>query len=209
MLKQLRALFTNEKDKKTNRVIFGIMLAAGLLALTAAFTLTLNKFAVLENPNTELACSVNLVLDCSKVMSTWQSRVFGFPNMVIGLMAFSVVITIAILGLSGTKFPRWFLIAGNVGFLLGAIFSYWLFFQSVYAIQILCPWCLLVTLATTLIFSSMTHYNLKQNTFGFAKKTNDKVQKFLAAGYHQMIVIAWLALMAALVVLKFGPDLFA
>ena len=209
MFKQLRALFSKEKDQKANRVIFGIMLAAGILALTAAFTLTLNKFAVLENPNTELACSVNLILDCSKVMSTWQSEVFGFPNMVIGLMAFSVVITIAVLGLAGTKFPRWFLIAGNVGFFLGTIFSYWLFFQSVYAIQILCPWCLLVTVATTLIFSTMTHYNLKQNTFGFAKKTNAKVQAFLAAGYHQMIVIGWLVLMVALVILKFGADLFA
>lgn len=209
MFNQLRALFSKEKDQKANRVIFGIMLFAGILALTAAFTLTLNKFAVLENPNTELACSVNLILDCSKVMSTWQSEVFGFPNMIIGLMAFSVVITIAVLGLSGAKFPRWFLIAGNVGFLLGTIFSYWLFFQSVYAIQILCPWCLLVTVATTLIFSTMTHYNLKQNTFGFAKKTNAKVQAFLAAGYHQMIVIGWLVLMVALVILKFGADLFA
>lgn len=192
-----------------HKVLFSIMLAAGILALSAAFTLTLNKFTVLENPNTELACSVNLVLDCSKVMSTWQSRVFGFPNMVIGLMAFSVVITVAVLGLAGAKLSRWFLIAGNVGFLLGTFFSYWLFFQSVYAIQILCPWCLLVTFATTLIFSTMTHYNLKENTFGFARKTNDKVQKFLAAGYHQMIVISWLVLMIVLVIIKFGSELFA
>jgi len=188
---------------------FIIMLVAGIVALTAAFTLTVNKFSVLENPDTVLACSVNLVLDCSTVMSTWQSEVFGFPNMVIGLMAFASVVTIAVMGLARTSFPRWFLVAGSIGFFLGTVFSYWLFFQSVYAIQILCPWCLLVTAATTLIFSSMLHVNLKQNTYGFKKSANTRIQKFLDAGYHQMIVIAWLALMAALVVLKFGAELFA
>lgn len=196
------------EGEKTDRVLFSIMLAAGLLALWAAFTLTVNKFEVLQNPDVVLACTINLVLDCSTVMSTWQSQVFGFPNMIIGLMAFSVVVTVALAGLSGVKFPRWWLIAANVGFLLGVIFSYWLFFQSVYVIAVLCPWCLLVTLATTLIFSTMTHYNLKHNTFKFKNKVNDSIQRFLTAGYHQMIVLAWLALMAALVIVQFGNGLF-
>ena len=197
-----------KQNQKTDRIIFSVMLAAGILALAAAFTLTVNKFEVLQNPDVALACSINLVLDCSTVMSTWQASVFGFPNMVIGLMAFSVVITVALAGLAGVKFPRWWLIVANIGFLLGAIFSYWLFFQSVYAIAVLCPWCLLVTLSTTLIFSSMLHYNLKHNTFALKKKMNDRVQRFLEAGYHQMIVLAWLALMAALVIIQFGEGLF-
>lgn len=201
-------LMGRKQDQKTDRVLFSIMLAAGSLALWAAFTLTVNKFAVLQNPDVVLACSINLVLDCSTVMSTWQASVFGFPNMVIGLMAFAVVVTVALAGLSGVKFPRWWLITANIGFFLGAIFSYWLFFQSVYAIAVLCPWCLFVTLATTLIFSSMLHYNLKHNTFALKKKMNDRVQRFLAAGYHQMIVLAWLAIMAALVIIQFGNGLF-
>lgn len=208
MFKTFKNWLEGKKQQKSDKILFSIMLAAGILALFAAFTLTVNKFAVLENPDTVLACSINLVLDCSTVMNTWQSRIFGFPNMVIGLMAFAVVVTVALAGLSGVKFPRWWLIAANVGFLLGTIFSYWLFFQSVYVIAVLCPWCLLVTLSTTLIFATMTHYNLKRNTFGFKKKINDRIQKFLAAGYHQMIVLGWLALMAALVILQFGEGLF-
>ena len=188
---------------------FIVMLLAGIVALAAAFTLTVNKFDVLQNPDTVLACSVNLVLDCSTVMSTWQSEVFGFPNMVIGLMAFASVITIAVLGLARTVFPRWFLVAGSIGFFLGAVFSYWLFFQSVYAIQVLCPWCLLVTASTTIIFSTMLHFNLKHNIFQFKRAANERVQRFLEGGYHQMIVLGWLALMVALVVLQFGEALFA
>lgn len=196
-------------DEKAHYWVFGIMLAGGIAALAAAFTLTIEKFHLYEDPNAVLSCSINLVLNCTTVMQTWQASVFGFPNMLIGLMAFPVVITVALAGLTGVKFPRWWLILANVGFLLGAIFSYWLFFSSVYAIQVLCPWCLIVTTATTLIFSSMLHYNLRLNTFRLSEKTNGRVQRFLNGGYHQMIVLSWIALMVVLVFLKFGDALFA
>jgi len=61
----------------------------------------------------------------------------------------------------------------------------------------------------TLIFSSMLHYNLKENTFNLKKNINDRIQKFLTGGYHQMIVLSWIALMVVLVFLKFGEALFA
>lgn len=210
MFNKVAQLFTHsEKDKKVRVATFSIMLAAGLAALIAAFTLTLEKFHLYEDPNAILSCSINVVLNCSTVMQTWQSSVFGFPNMIIGLMAYAVVVTVALAGLVGVKFPRWWLISANIGFLLGLIFSYWLFFQSLYAIEVLCPWCLIVTTATTLIFSSMLHYNLYHNVFTLSKKANGIAQRFLAGGFHQMIVLAWIALMVVLVLLKFGADLFA
>lgn len=204
-------LFKRHDDVTTqsNRWVFGTMLGFGLVALTAAFVLTIEKFHVLQDPQAVLSCSFNLVLDCSKVMQTWQASVFGFPNMVIGLMAYSVVVTIAVLGLSGTTFPRWFLRAANIGFLLGAIFAYWLFFSSVYVIQILCPWCLVVTLSTTLILATMTHYNLRENTWNVSKKTNKKVQAFLAKDYDKLIIASWIVLLTVLVFIQFGPALFA
>jgi uncharacterized membrane protein len=192
-----------------NTGIFVTMTIAAAAALIAAFTLTVEKFHLYEEPDAVLSCSINLVLNCSTVMQSWQSHVFGFPNMILGLIGFSVVLTIAVLGLAKVQFPRWFLIATNIGLLFAAGFAYWLFFQSVYAIQVLCPWCLLVTTATTLMFSSILHYNLKHNTFKFGKKAYEKIQTFLAGGYHQMIVIGWFVVLFALVYLKFGADLFA
>ena len=210
MLQQFKKYLLRKKNaEKTDRIVFSVMLAGGTAALIAAFVLTLEKFHLYENPDAILSCSINAVLNCSTVMQTWQSSVFGFPNMLIGLMAFPVIITVAVAGLAGVRFPRCFLIAANIGFLLGTLFSYWLFFQSLYAIQVLCPWCLLVTASTTAILSSMTHYNLKHNIFNFKKTANEKVQRFLENGYHQMIVLSWVAVLVALVFLKFGGDLFA
>lgn len=209
MFSKIKEAILHTKENRTNTAIFTVMLLAGIVALIAAFTLTLEKFHLYEDPDAVLSCSFNLVLNCSTVMQTWQSSVFGFPNMIIGLIAFSVVITVALAGLARVKFPRWWLILANVGYLFGLIFSYWLFFQSMYVIQVLCPWCLLVTTATTLIFSSMLHYNLRHNTFGFKKKTNDLIQRFISGGYHQMVVLAWLAFLVALVFIQFGSALFA
>ena len=185
------------------------MLIGGVAALTAAFVLTLEKFHLYENPDAVLSCSFNAVLNCSAVMQSWQASAFGFPNMLIGLIAFPVLITIATLGISGVKFPRWFLIAASIALALGTIFAYWLFFQSLYAIQVLCPWCLIVTTSMTIMFSSFLHFNLKENTFQLKEKLNKPIQRFLAGGYHQMVVLSWIALMVVLVLLQFGSALFA
>ena len=202
-------LFKKQSDKSYRKNAFILMLIGGVAALTAAFVLTLEKFHLYENPDAVLSCSFNAVLNCSAVMQSWQASAFGFPNMLIGLIAFPVLITIATLGISGIKFPRWFLIAASIALALGTIFAYWLFFQSIYAIQVLCPWCLIVTTSMTIMFSSFLHFNLKENTFQLKDKLNKQIQRFLAGGYHQMVVLSWIALMVVLVLLQFGSALFA
>ncbi len=199
---------SNKKKTISRRTwIFGVMLLFGVTALIASFALTLDKFTILQNPNAVLDCSVNAVLNCSRVMETWQSSVFGFPNMLIGMMGFPVVITLAVAGLAGTVFPRRFMIAAEICIVAGTLFSYWLFFNSIYAIQILCPWCLVVTFSCTLITAAITYYNLRENTFGLKK--GKAIQKWLDRGYYPMIVASWLVILAALVFMKFGSALFA
>ena len=205
-----KALNGDAANKKTERTVFWIILVSALAALSAAFVLSLEKIHLLQNPDAILSCSINVVLNCSTVMQSWQSHVFfDIPNMYIGLMAFPVIVTVAVAGLWGAKFPKTFLVTANVGVLLGTIFSYWLFFNSLYVIQVLCPWCLIVTTSCTFMLAAFTHLNLKQDNFNFKKKVNEKIQKFLKAGFHQLVVASWLVLMVILVVVQFGEALFA
>ena len=141
-------------------------------------------------------------------MKTSQASVFGFPNSFLGLMFFPIVATFAVLGLLKTQFPRYGIIILEVLSLLALIFAYWLFFQSVYVIQILCPWCLLVTLSMTIIFASVTRYMLQKNSLELKKPLHKKIQKFIDQGYDVLIVAAELVLLAVLVYLKFGDSLF-
>jgi uncharacterized membrane protein len=197
-----------KKHASSDKWIFGTMLVFGIVGLVVSFILAIEKIHLLQNPDAVLSCSINIVLNCSTVMQTWQSSVFGFPNMFIGLMAYPVVITVAVAGLAGVKFPRPFLIAANICYFLGAIFAYWLFFQSVYVIEVLCPWCLVITFATTILLATITHYNLRDNVFGLSKTANKAVQNFLNKDFGKLVTASWLVLLIALVFLKFGDSLF-
>jgi uncharacterized membrane protein len=197
------------KENQANKWLFGTMLVFGVFGLIASFTLAVEEFHLLKDPDAILSCSFNLVLNCSAVMKTWQASVFGFPNMFIGLMAYPMVIMIALLGLSRAKFPLWFSRGMLIGFSLGALLAYWLFFQSLYIIQVLCPWCLIVTFSTTILLETAWRYNLRDNTLNFNKTIDKKIQVFLDKDFDKLIVASWIVLLAILVVLKFGNDLIA
>jgi uncharacterized membrane protein len=102
---------------RSYRALFATMLAFGITGLIASFTLAVEEFHLIKNPDAVLSCTINLVLNCSTVMQTWQASVFGFPNMFIGLMAFPIVILVATLGLLGSRLPRWFWIAAQIAYL--------------------------------------------------------------------------------------------
>ncbi len=197
------------KSRRQGTGAWWTMLLAAIPAFLAAFTLSVEKIEVVKNANVVLSCSVNAVLNCASVMKTWQSEVFGFPNSYLGIMGFAIVIAVAMGGLLRVKYSRAYLVTAQVFYGLGLLFAYWLFFQSVYVIQVLCPWCLIVTATTTIIFESLLYINLRENNFGFAHATNKKVQNFIDKGFDRLIVASWLVVLVALIFLKFGNGLFA
>jgi uncharacterized membrane protein len=190
--------------ERSNRAIFITIIVFALLSLLAAFVLSIEEFILLRNPDAQLSCNINAVLNCASVMKTKEAAVFGFPNSFLGLITEPVMITLAIGYLAGARYKQWFYVAANIGSGLGSLFAYWLFFESVYNIQILCPWCLLVTVSTTIIFEAITRYNLRENNFGFSKKTHKKVLDWLSKDYDKFIAAGWLVLLTALVLLKFS-----
>lgn len=198
-----------KQDNLSHKWVFGTMLAFGIIGLAASFVLSMEEFHLLKNPDTILSCTFNLVLNCATVMKTWQASVFGFPNMFIGLMGFPLVIMIAALGLSNVKLPRWFYISAEIGIILWTLFAYWLFFNSVYVIEVLCPWCLVVTFTMTMLSATITHYNLRENTPNLTHVTDKKVQSFLKKDYDKLAVAIWIVVLVSLVVIKFGDALFA
>lgn len=202
------AIFKKKNDA-SDKWIFGVLLGFGITGLIASFVLAVEEFHLLKNPDTILSCSFNLVLNCAAVMKTWQASVFGFPNMFIGLIGFPLVIMIALLGLSKVKLPKWFLLGAEIGIVFWTFFAYWLFFNSLYVIQVLCPWCLVVTFSMTMLSAAITRYNLQQNTFGFSKATHKKVVQFLAKDFDKLLVAGWIVLLIALVITKFGDALIA
>jgi uncharacterized membrane protein len=124
------------------------VLIAGVVGLTAAVTLTIEKIKLLENPAYVPSCSINPVLSCGSVMVTPQAAAFGFPNPLIGIVAFSVVIVSGVLAVAKVPLPRWYWAGLAVGTTLGVVFIHWLIYQSLYTIGALCPYCMVVWAVT-------------------------------------------------------------
>lgn len=124
------------------------VLIAGVVGLAAAATLTIEKIELLLDPSYTPSCSLNPVLSCGSVMVTPQAALFGFPNPLIGIAAFSVVTVTGVLAVTGVRLPRWYWSGLAIGTLLGTVFVHWLIFQSLYRIGALCPYCMVVWAVT-------------------------------------------------------------
>lgn len=120
------------------------VLVAGVLGLAAAAKLTVEKIEILIDPSYVPSCNLNPVLSCGSVMTTPQASVFGFPNSLIGIVAFTVVLVTGVLAVARVNLPRWYWIGLSIGTALGVVFVHWLIFQSLYRIGALCPYCMVV-----------------------------------------------------------------
>ncbi len=124
------------------------VLIAGIAGLAASFTLTVEKIELLIDPSYVPSCSLNPVLSCGSVMITEQAAAFGFPNPLIGIVSFAVVVVTGVLAVARVRLPHWYWSGLAVGTLLGAAFVHWLIFQSLYRIGALCPYCMVVWAVT-------------------------------------------------------------
>jgi uncharacterized membrane protein len=134
------------------------ILLAGVIGELAAFVLAVEKIRQLQNPSYVPSCSINPVLSCGSVMLTKQASLFGFPNPLLGIAAFSVVIVTGVLAVAGVRLPRWYWAGLAGGTLLGAVFVHWLIYESLYEIGALCPYCMVVwvvTMALLIVVSSI------------------------------------------------------
>ncbi len=138
------------------------LVIAGALGLLAAFELSVEKVLVLADPEHVPNCNVGVLVGCSTNLASWQGSVFGFPNPFIGMMAWPVVITIAVAILAGAQFARWFWIGLNVGVAGALVFVGWLIYQSIYVLDVLCPWCMLTWAVTIPTFWVVTLHNLRE-----------------------------------------------
>ncbi len=120
------------------------VLIAGVAGLIASMALTIDKFKLLINPHYVPSCNINPIVSCGSVMTTPQASVLGFPNPLLGIIGFTVVLATGVLAVSKVALPQWYWIGLTVGTLVGAVMVHWLIFQSLYRIGALCPYCMVV-----------------------------------------------------------------
>lgn len=184
------------------------MLISSTLSLIASLVLSVDAWKLAANPSSKFACDINAVVSCGKVAKSWQSTLLGFPNSFIGLMTEPVVIAVAVAGIGLVAFPRWFLRVAHVVYGLGLIFALWLLSQSFFVIKAFCPWCLLVTVSTITVFSTMSRINIMENTWNLSETAHSKWVNFLNKGWGRVIYTLIYAVLALAIVYKYGEKIF-
>jgi uncharacterized membrane protein len=185
------------------------MLVASLASLVASFVLSVEAVTLAKDPDADLGCNLNAVISCGTVGTSWQASVLGFPNAFLGLVFEPAVIVLAVAGLAGVRFPRWFMLAAQVVYTIALGFAYWLFEQAMFEIGALCPWCLLVTLATTLVFFEMTYVNVRDDNLFLPRRVQAALAGFVRSNLDLVLVVAWLLVLVLAVVVEYGEALFA
>lgn len=99
---------------------------------------------MLQDPGYVPTCSINPVLSCGSVMVRPEASAFGFPNPLIGVVSFTLVVVTGVLAVARVGLPRWYWLGLTVGAGLGVVFTHWLIFESLYKIGALCPYCMVV-----------------------------------------------------------------
>jgi uncharacterized membrane protein len=137
-----------------------LLIVGGVLGLVAAFSLTLDKIAVLQDPSFQPSCNFSVLVQCGKNLGSPEGSAFGFPNPLIGLMGFPAPIAVGVGLLAGARFSRWFWLLFNAG-MLGALgFVVWLIGVSIFHLGTLCPWCMLVWSVVIPMTFAVTFYNV-------------------------------------------------
>lgn len=178
-----------------------ILLVCGMLGLLASFVLTYDKFMILKDPNFVPDCNINPIFSCGSVMSKPQAEIFGMPNTLFGIIAFSVIVTIAASMFFGAKFKPLFwklFLGGTLAGLAGVIY---LFFQGIYRINAICPYCALTWVVVIALVIYTFVWNVKQGYLNVPKSL--KRPTALIVQNHLGVLVAVYVLVVALVLQHF------
>ncbi|MFJ4207476.1 vitamin K epoxide reductase family protein [Paenarthrobacter sp. NPDC089675] len=171
-----------------------LLLVTGVIGWLASGALVLEKLQQLQDPNHITVCDVNPWISCGAVMKTWQSSLFGFPNMFIGIVAFAVIITTAVGLLSGARFARGYWLGLQAGVTLGFVFVVWLWSQALYVINVLCPFCMVVWAAMIPMFVWVTIRNITHGVI----KAPPALAKLLGDSGWIIVALLYVAVIATI-----------
>ena len=179
-------------------------LVLSVIGFAASAVLVVERLAIYADSGHRSSCDINTLLSCGTVMRTPQAEAFGFPNPLLGIVAYAVLIATCLGVLAGARFAAWYWWLVWTGILAGSLFTLWLWWQTTFVINALCLYCMIVWCAQTLLLALTTARNARAGLWGRR-----------AAGGAHTAAWTWLGAAAVLVVIfgvitvRFATAIFA
>ncbi|MEI6053991.1 MAG: vitamin K epoxide reductase family protein [Candidatus Saccharibacteria bacterium] len=134
----IRIFQKHNKDK----LLYLTIIISSLIGILASFLQLLEKINILENPSATLICNINYIFNCTNILDAWQSSFFGFPNSLMCIIFFAVMLTIGLVGWTGSTINKILRLVMHffTTFFLG--FGFWYLWQSIFSLGSICIFCL-------------------------------------------------------------------
>ncbi len=190
-----------DKYFKFNKYVFFIVFFGVIGTFVSAKLLTLEFHSLKSTISVFSVCTINSLFDCSSVASSKYSEIFGFPNMVLGLIYYPVIITFFGLLLFKEKISRNMLLLMLLPIFGGLFFSFYLLHISLFILFKICIYCLGSSISGAMIFILYNFYLISSKERTYSKRLTDLYTRFRDFRCRFPVLIAiFIVLYAILVV---------
>jgi uncharacterized membrane protein len=119
----------------------------------------------------------------------------------IGIAGFAIIATVGAGMLAGAVFKRWFWLGLQAGVAFAVGFVTWLQFETIFRIQALCPYCMVVWAVTIPIFWYTTLYNLRAGNILTPARLKGAVA--FVQRHHGDILLLWILIIVGVILNHF------
>lgn len=177
-----------------SRPLQWLLFLGGLVGFWASLVLIIDKIKILEDPSYISNCDINSIFSCGEIVNTPQAALFGFPNTLIGITSYSVLITLGILLLARVALPLWVLRGVVLGSGLAVIFVSYLAYQSIFVIGALCAYCIVAWGMTLPIFALASRDLMRQSDNSLINAVSNLMGIFLLGWALVVLVLIYVFL---------------
>lgn len=129
-----------------------IICASAAVGMADSFFLVLEYIEAILHPGELTPCTVNSLVSCTlTVQGVWAHYIPGVPNPMWGMLWYSGFMAYGLTLLTGSQFTRRARQIVGIVLIAGLLFSYRLYFASIFQLGGVCPFCLTSTTGSTLI----------------------------------------------------------
>lgn len=177
------------------------MVVLGAIGLLASAALTIERILVATDPTHVPSCSLNPVLTCTAAMLSDEGSLFGFPNPLLGVAGFPLIMATGGALLAGARMRPWYWLGVWLGGLAGVVFTHYLIYVSLTSVNALCPYCMVVWSVTIPLFAVVSNYAIPRGALGQRAAQSTLVQDLLALRWG--LVGLWFVIIIALAGITF------
>ena len=168
------------KKPAEQRLLYGVLTIGAAIGFIASFLQMLEKIALLKSAHSVLSCNLNSVFSCSNILNAHQSSVFGFPNSLLCISFFALMLSAGLIGWTGglINSKLRFVYQGLALFFVG--FGFWYFWQSIFNVGSLCIYCIFCYGGVLMINGAW--FRLNYRDLPFNKSTRSLVDRAVENG---------------------------